>query len=285
MRHSFIILIASLALTSCATLSHKNPSKKIGAIQFENTPRNEAYRFYYPTVQTDTILQRLRSEYKIDDLVAGSKNEQEKVLRVLNWVRRQWEHNGWNDAKTNNPIEILQRVKKGEKFRCVEYGIVLRNCLNAIGLPSRTLGLMTRDVEITQYGAGHVLAEVWLADRQKWAMVDAQFDAMPVLDNTPLNAVELQRAIIEKKPFKFVHLAGDLTPAETNNYMDFIPHYLYYFYSPFGNRPQGEPFSESKKSSLYLVPIGAKNPTVFQRKYPLDNAKYTHNLADFYAKP
>ncbi|MCU0439975.1 MAG: transglutaminase-like domain-containing protein [Raineya sp.] len=282
-----ILIISLTILNSCATIFHISPSKKINVIQFANMPRNEAYRFFYPNVENDTILQRLNIEYKIPELVAGSKNEYEKVLRVLNWVRQQWEHNGWNNAKTNNPIEILERVKKGEKFRCVEYGIVLRNCLNAIGLPARTLGLMTRDVEKTKYGAGHVLAEVWLNDYQKWVMVDAQFDAMPMLDNVPLNAVELQSVIIEKKSFKFVNLKGDFSKSETANYMRFIPHYLYYFNSPFDSRrvKTEDVYKVNNKTHLLLVPKNAKNPSVFQRVYPINYVEYTNNVADFYAKP
>ena len=197
-----VVFFVTLVFTSCATLTHKYPSKKIRHVKFENTQRNTDFQFYYPSVKNDTILQELLVDYSLQKLVENTKSEQEKVLVILNWVRQQWEHNGYNDAKTNNPIEILQRVKKGEQFRCVEYGIVLQNCLSAIGLPSRTLGLQTRDVEITKYGAGHVLSEVWLNDYQKWAMVDAQFNAMPMLNDVPLNVVELQDAIISKKNFQ-----------------------------------------------------------------------------------
>jgi hypothetical protein len=34
-----------------------------------------------------------------------------------------------------------------------------------------------------------------------------------------------------------------------------------------------------------LVPLGAKNPTVFQIKYPLDYLIYTNSLKDFYQIP
>lgn len=59
----------------------------------------------------------------------------------------------------------------------------------------------------------------------------------------------------------------------------------YVFNTPLTDRRVKDRYSVNGKVNLLLVPIGAKNPTVFQRKYPLDNATYTHNLADFYAKP
>jgi Transglutaminase-like superfamily len=282
-KYIFFAAFFTLLWSSCAML-HLTPSKKIKALDFEQTARNDKFQFFFPNPAEDSILIQLRRDYPLETVVKDAKNEQEKVLLTLNWVRQQWEHNGWNDAKTNNACTILERVKKGEKFRCVEYGIVLKSALNALGLPARTLGLMTRDVEYTKVSAGHVLAEVWLTDHKKWAMVDAQFDAMPVLDGTPLNAVELQQAIIAKKPFKFINIKGDLSKKEHKNYMSFIPHYLYYFDADFDEKhlKRKEKFTVEGKTDLMLKPIGSKSPIIFQRKYPIDYAVYTTSVADFY---
>lgn len=280
-----IILFFTCFMSSCSML-HISPSKKLSSLKFEQEAKKD-YGFVFPKSDEDTMLLRLKKNYPLEDLVKNAKSEHEKVLLVLNWVRHRWEHNGWNDADTRNACTILERAEKGEKFRCVEYGIVLQSALNALGIKARTLGLMTRDVEVTKFGAGHVLSEVWLNDRQKWAMIDSQFDAMPILDGVPLNAVELQAAIIEKKPFKFIHLSGDLTAKETKDYMAFIPHYLYYFNVSFDERAmkREERHKIEGKSSLCLVPLGAKNPIIFQRKYPMNYFIYTNSVADFYRKP
>jgi hypothetical protein len=256
-------------------------------LSFDETKRNEAYYFVYPDTKTDTNLIRLREKYHLEDVVKDAKNEQEKVLLMLNWVRNRWEHNGWNDAKTNNACTILDRAEKGEKFRCVEYGVVLKNALLAVGLPARQLGLMSRDVEVTKMGAGHVLSEVWLRDKQKWAMVDAQFNTMPMIDDLPLNAVELQKAIIEKKNFRFVNINGEISKKERRDYMGFIPHYLYYFSTSFDHRtlPLAARLHINGDDGIGLKPIGAKTPVVFQRKYPIKGDYYTSSVADFYAAP
>lgn len=287
MKKSFALLFLIALLSSSCAVLHISPSKKINALSFEQMQRNSTYKFVYPDEKTDTNLLRLRSNYHFDDVVKDAKSEQEKVLIMLNWVRNRWEHNGWHDAETNNACTILERAEKGEKFRCVEYGIVLKNALLAVGLKARTLGLMTRDVEKTKFGAGHVLSEVWLKDKQKWALVDAQFNTMPVLDGTPLNAVELQAAIIQKKDFRFVNIKGEITPAERKDYMGFIPHYLYYFNVGFDQRtlPRAERLRIDGSMALYLKPVGAKSPTVFQRKFPITEAAYTTSVADFYAAP
>jgi hypothetical protein len=277
-----LMLLALLCICGCTAL-HILPSKKVQAIRFEQTS-DPALRFVFSDPISDTALIQLRSVYPLTELVKDAKSEHEKVLLALHWVRSRWEHSGSHDAKTNNACTILQRAEKGERFRCVEYGIVLKEVLNAVGLPARTLGLCTRDVEKTWVGAGHVLTEVWLKDHKKWALVDAQFDAMPMLDGVPLHAVELQEAIIHRKAFKFVHLGGDLTAKETKKYMDFIPHYLYYFDVSFDNRvvAASEKLTINGQSGLMLVPVKAKNPTVFQRKFPMGDYIYTNSIADFY---
>jgi Transglutaminase-like superfamily len=252
-------------------------------IRFTNT-QNPEYRFVFPNPDQDTMLLRLKKQFPVEELVKKAKSEQEKVLLSLNWVRNRWEHNGWNDALTANPCTILERADKGEKFRCVEYGIVLKHLLISLGLPARTLGLKTSDVETRKSSAGHVLTEVWLKDHKKWALVDAQFDAMPILDGVPLNAVELQQAIFEKKAFKLININGDFSKKETRRYLDFVSEYLYYFDTTFDQRymKYADKYSVNGKGGLMLVPVGAKNPTVFQVKYPINSVNYTNSIADFY---
>jgi Transglutaminase-like superfamily len=282
----FYLLFVLASLSSCALLNI-TPSKRISKLSFDEDTRNPAYRFFFPNPVEDTLLIRLRKNYPLESTIKSAQNEQEKVLLAMAWVRQQWEHVGNHPAQTNNANTILERVKNGERFRCVEYGIVLKSVLNALNMPARTVGLKTRDVETTRLGAGHVLSEVWLKERQKWAMVDAQFDMMPVLDGIPLNAVELQRAIIEKRPFKFINSKGEVSRKEHDKYMRFIPHYLYYFNTVFDEKHFAwrDKFNIDGKANLYLIPKGAKPPTVFQRSSPIDDAVYTSSLADFYARP
>ncbi len=115
-------------------------------------------------------------------------------------------------------------------------------------------------------------------------LLDGQFDAMPVLNGVPLNAVEFQQAINNN----YVKLQI-ITNSGLNKdfYTAWIYPYLYYFDVKFDNR-EGVAESQLKnegKSNLILVPKGAKNPTVFQIKRPINNAIYSNVLEDFYHKP
>ncbi|WP_299756498.1 transglutaminase-like domain-containing protein [uncultured Pontibacter sp.] len=254
------------------------------AVQFNKDQRVPAYTLMYEQNQNNAYLQELRSKYNLDAIVAGAANDTEKALRMVNWVHKQWQHNGMNEPSQPDALTILAEAKEGKQFRCVEYGIVTTAALNAIGLPARTMGLKMKEVETMEFGAGHVLLEVYLPDMQKWVMLDGQYDVMPVLNNVPLSAVEFQQAIARNySKLEIRSLSG----ANKAQYVNWIYPYLYYFDVKFDNR-EGVAFQRETvdgKSSLMLVPVGAKVPEVFQRKYKLDRFKYTSSLADLYQAP
>ncbi|MFD3003284.1 transglutaminase family protein [Pontibacter toksunensis] len=254
------------------------------ALKFEQLKAKVSYKFIYEQNVNNVFLNTLRGKYQLDEIVKGATNDTEKALRMVNWVHRQWSHNGSNEPKRADALTILEEVKDGKKFRCVEYGIVATSCLNAIGLPARVMGLKTKDVETTTSGAGHVLLEVFLPDLQKWVMLDGQFDTMPMLHNVPLNAVEFQQAIANNYDELEIRSLSGTSKA---SYVNWVYPYLYYFDVRFDNR-EGlniERETMKGKSSLMLVPAGAKNPKVFQVKYPMKRFLYTSSPADLYQSP
>lgn len=278
-----LLLAALIGLSSCAAIN-LTPSKRTSDIAFEEGKGNDAIKFIFPDTLGDSYLRQLRNEYGLGQLIANANSEEEKVLRIMDWTHAQWKHSGSNTPSADDALTILKEAKEGQNFRCVEYGIVLKSALLAVGIPARTLGLKIKSVESTTIGAGHVATEVWLRNHRKWAFVDAQFNAMPVLDGTPLNAVEFQRAIRSGADFKIVNVHGEVNEKTRKQFLRFLPPYLYYFDLRFDQRMVGFKEAMQIEGSRYLmlVPVGATQPTVFQRKYPLDYMMYTSHLEDFY---
>ncbi|WP_347159750.1 transglutaminase-like domain-containing protein [Pontibacter chitinilyticus] len=254
------------------------------ALAFDKSKKAPAYTLQYEQNADNAYLQELRTRYNLDAVVAGAANDTEKALRMVHWVHQQWQHNGMNEPSNPDALTILSEAKEGKQFRCVEYGIVATTCLNAMGLPARVLGLKMKDAETIESGAGHVLLEVYLPDLKKWTLLDGQFDVMPVLNNVPLNAVEFQQAIA--KHYDKLEIRS-LSGTSKAGYVKWVYPYLYYFDVKFDNR-EGVAFERvtvGGKSSLMLVPVGAKQPTVFQKIRPIDYCQYTNAVADFYAAP
>ena len=134
-------------------------------------------------------------------------------------------------------------------------------------------------------GGGHVATEVFIDELQKWVFVDAQFNAMPFLNNVPLNAVELQNAIrTNLKNLEF----RSLGKVDKMNCTNFVQEYLFYFDCAFDQRESvmNERNKVNGKRSLMLVPLGIENPKsmlVFNSE--IDYCEYTNSINDFYAKP
>ena len=277
--HQFYVRIADgrYALTEVRGFNYE-------AVKYDAASKAPAYTFRFETGAPNTYLHTLKTTYRLDQIVQGVDADSAKALRVLKWVHDQWKHNGNNEPRKKDAISILEEAKEGKNFRCVEYGIVATAALNAIGLPARVLALKTKDVETTESGAGHVLLEVYLPDLKKWVLMDGQWDAMPVLNGVPLNAVEFQNAIANN----FAQLEiRSLSRTPKVLYINWVYPYLYYLDVPFDNREGVDLKREMQagKPSLMLVPVGAKQPTIFQKKHAINNVVYTHSLADFYAPP
>lgn len=281
-RHRFYVLLndQSYALTEIKGIA---PPKRY-ALPFDAMSKSNALQFLYERNKGNAYLAKLIEKYRIDTLVRNATSDTEKAISVLHWVHRQWKHDGSNQPKKSDALSILEEAKEGKNFRCVEYGIVTTACLNAVGLRARTLALKTKDVETRPSGAGHVLLEVYLNDIGKWALLDGQWDAIPFLNQVPLDAVEFQKAIAENYGKLEIRSSSELSK---RNYVEWIYPYLYYFSVSFDNREgiAGDRLKVNGKSQLMLVPVGAKQPKVFQIKNKIDNCLYTHSINDFYQSP
>jgi hypothetical protein len=253
---------------------------KYSHLTFDTIPRLSQIQYWFDSTNNDGYALQMRQQFKLDSIIQHAYTDTDRALALLNWVHRQWKHNGSNSPSKNDPISILEEAAKGKSFRCVEYGIVLAGCLNAVGLNARVLGLKTRDVETTKSGAGHVVTEVYLADIGKWAYLDGQWDVMPILEGIPLNVVEFQKAITHN--YEKLEIASGSNVAKLA-YVNWIYPYLYYFDAPFDSRLNTDDKQKiDGKSSLMLVPIGAKEPKVFQKLFPIINCLYTNSVTDFY---
>lgn len=242
-------------------------------IEYDYKSTDEKYDFRWNT-PNDLYLIKLREEFKLDEIVCDCKTSFEKAKKIMNWVHNLWEHDGLKEPIKNDPISILREVQAGKRFRCVEYGIVISGCLNALGILARKLCLKTADVETREYAAGHVVLEAYIEEYDKWIFIDGQFNVIPVINDVPLNVLEFQRALIDKDKALELFTFGEINKEE---YFKWIKDYLFYFDVRFDNRLESEAVD-----SLMLIPIGANTPKVFQKKYQLNNYIYTNSVQAFY---
>ena len=255
----------------------------IPELNYSSAKSNLNNKILYTNDNEKWYLDSLNLKYPIN--LKNSKTQIDKVLTILNWTRSQWEHRGDVSPKKNDAISILDEVKKGGRFPCFAYGYVLASQLKVSGFKSRVIYLKTNDIATSMRGGGHVATEVFIDELQKWVFVDAQFNAMPFLNDVPLNAVELQNAIranFDKLEFK------SLGKVDKISYINFVQPYLFYFDCSFDQREDvmTERNRINGKRSLMLVPLATEDPTfMLVWKSKIDYCEYTNSINDFYAKP
>ncbi len=224
----------------------------------------------------DIKMSTLRDKYSLENL--KSISEYETLKNIVKWTHDQWSHNGNNLPSNPDPLTILEEASEGQNFRCVEYGIIAAACAQSLGMPARVLSLKRKDAETAEYNAGHVLAEVWVDEYKKWVIVDPQWDAIPELDGIPLNAVEFQQNISLYGSGLSIQSSSII---RRRSYIKWISPYLFYFQVKINQTLSSDPAKKGKEQ-IMLVPKGAKKPTIFQRKYPIENCIYISNPDTFY---
>ncbi len=236
----------------------------------------------------DPELVELRETYRLTDVVPSSQDGLARLKLLTGWVHSRWEHSGSNTPSQPKPTTILKEASDGKRFRCVEYSIVTAACAQALGMPARVLGLRRQDVESARTSAGHVVAEVWLDLYDKWVMVDAQWNMIPLRNGVPLSAVELQRCLAERALGELSFASGDeISPMDQNRYVIWIAPYLYYFSLHREQRfgmPDRRQIPDDGPEVMVLVPVGAKKPKVFQGRPITKRQSYTPNPKTIYGK-
>lgn len=218
----------------------------------------------------------MRREFAIDAVVAGAKDDYERLRRLVHWVSTRWEHSSDQMASKSDPLTILREAKKGGRFICREYAVVMAGVAAAYGMPARVVNLLPHDVETRS--EAHSVAEVWLEGLGKWVLADGQYGNVAELDGVPLNAIEVQAALAADK--KVVCSAGDGVYAE---WKPFILRNAFFIKT--GNDQRA--FEHRTTAQLVLVPKGAPKPTKFAggNEEVFAGSIYTSNPDSFYAPP
>lgn len=218
----------------------------------------------------------MRREFAIDAVVAGAKDDYERLRRLAHWVSTRWEHSSDQMASKSDPLTILREAQKGGRFICREYAVVMAGVAAAYGMPARVVNLLPRDVETRS--EAHSVAEVWLEGFGKWVLADGQWGVVAELDGVPLNAIEVQAALAADR--KVVCNAGD------GVFVEWKPFILRNaFFIKMGNDQRA--FEHRTTAQLVLVPKGAPKPTKFAggNEEVFAGSIYTSNPDSFYAPP
>ena len=129
-------------------------------------------------------LRLLRSREKLDEVVSSAKTQFETIKLLRAWTRRQWEPGGRFYYPPWDAVEILDLARKyGNRGFCAQYGIVLLQACQSLGLHARYVDL-----------PGHFVVAVWSDDYNRWVVMDPTNDIHYERDGVPLRGRDLYRA-------------------------------------------------------------------------------------------
>jgi len=243
-----------------------------------NTEISSGNSFNFPDFN-DPYFQRVRVQNPIE---LEGLSEIEKIKKIANYVHTLFAHDGNRQAENPDPLWIIEQARQGNKFRCVEYASVTTALMGAYGIRARSIGLRTVDVETRESGAGHVVNEVWVSSLQKWTMIDVQENILFNSEDKFLSCVELLNILQENKSLKILSCDNtEISAQQFNTYKEWIQPYLYYFVIRNNISFPLENLTGIPSEQIMLVPIGAPEPKIFQRKSTI-NSLYTNNIKDFY---
>ncbi len=248
--------------------------KKIVIIKENNPVLNLNYQYLDLPDSINTVEFSELKKYVLSKTTIKSKKEPEIYFELMEWVNKQWKHNGWHSAPDSlNSLEILKSVNAGQEYRCVECGKVLKDILISFGYVARIIGLKHIDVDYGGAGMGHVATEVWSNNLQKWIFLDPQFGIYARKGSELLNIFDIYRLKSENKfdEIKFIDVRKNKPNDEYGK--GFLTNYLGYI----DIRQKRNNLSYS----LTLKMEGIRDFLTFQA-FPLGNMVFTESLNDVY---
>jgi hypothetical protein len=108
----------------------------------------------------------LRQKYKLDEVVAGAATETERMVKLRDWVARQWKY---DPPVENYPAWDADEILTRKGGFCVQYAVTIMQCALSLGHQARFV--FGHNPEAFD-GGGHEVCEVWSNEHRKWVMYD-----------------------------------------------------------------------------------------------------------------
>jgi hypothetical protein len=132
-----------------------------------------------------------RARHRLDDVVAGSADDWQALLRLRNWaffcIRNGDPSFGIEDLTT-----AVDASLSGATFWCTFYAYTFVAAATSMGYTARHLGIDSDRADGAP-GTHHGVCDVWVDSLRKWVVLDPHYDSHHELDGVPLNAEEIGR--------------------------------------------------------------------------------------------
>ena len=135
----------------------------------------------------------LRRKYGLDAVVSGSASETEQLVRLRDWVSRQWKY---QPPAVNYPAWDADEILRRKYGFCVQYAIVLMQAAISLGHQAR---FVFGENPGGSYEAGHEVCEIWSNEHRKWIFLDGTVSLHYIDPKTkaPMSMLELHDLLVK----------------------------------------------------------------------------------------
>ncbi len=214
------------------------------------------FRFVY---ENPAVLQDLRRQEGLDEVVAGARGDQETFRRLMGWVRDQWEPGRPDPYPPPEARIILRDIRQGVTGGfCAQYCFVLLQAITSFGAPARCVTV-----------EGHEVIEAWLRDEKRWVMFDPLND-LQVIDNEgrSLSALEIWECADDPSVLQIT--TGNRCSEGQSTYLDRYRHFAVWLRNDFVSQPMN--FTDFDRYRVWFDPsgVGAVPSASLRTSFALD---------------
>lgn len=211
-KNRFKILCGILLLVGCVILTIINSisNKGVKITEWNNFYNENNIVFFYEELPNEK-LELLSSTYKINDNVADSTTELDKVMKIMGTVRNIITIDSIDNTDLNNGYDILSRKTQSNKASFKDFAIVSRDFLNSLGIISR-IGVFRKGNSEYHSDIEYYVIEYWSTEYNKWIMIDLKYGGYFEEDDRKLSAVEVINSDMNK-----ISYIGDASQLDYKN--------------------------------------------------------------------
>lgn len=282
-------------ISECVFAQTKKPISFVNILKKSatyDTDQKQTYPAFDYQGSTDSNLTDLRITYHLDS-VAGTGNEVERALRLLDWFHKQVPHEdaaNITDLTAKNIILLYRNKKVGQG--CYPLSIAMNEVFLSMGFRSRSVILFS-GLYPTPDG-GHVANALYIVALSKWIFIDPQENAY-IKDEKGhfLSVDEVRQRLIDNRPLVLNATANyHGVPTKAAYYLyQFIAQHIYRIICPLNSEYNSQTRMDGKLLRyVELLPKGSQDPAIdmFETSIKKDCqviTYHTNNNQLFWQKP
>lgn len=210
---------------------------------------------------------------RLESIAAGATSEFDGALRLKDWVAAQFPKGDPNPYPPWDALVVLDWIRGGITGGfCAQYSQVMLQALAALGYQARYVEIGQRDNPYNHY-----LFEYWSNERQKWIVLDADFNLHFERNGVPLSALEVHEAYVSGQQHTVTVVKGAVRAGHPDPYewpdrtMELYYYLRYHLKADHLSAPGEDPFNRFNDMVEWSDPLTvpwelSQVPSVFPKE-------------------